>query len=202
MLRTALREAVRQDRARVQIGKISRFGLLEMSRQRLRPSIGESAYQTCPRCTGFGTIRGTESIALAILRIVGEEARKERTAKVIAQLPVEVATYLLNEKRDWVQNLEDQNDTQVVLVANSHLETPHYDVRRVRDDQTDLPENAGVSYALAEAPPEPESPQAILERKGVETAAVGTLKPTKPAPQPQERRQRPVGDNCRLDYRR
>ena len=177
-----LREAVRQDRARVQIGKISRFGLLEMSRQRLRPSIGESAYQTCPRCTGFGTIRGTESLALAILRIVGEEARKERTAKVIAQLPVEVATYLLNEKRDWVQNLEDQNDTQVVLVANSHMETPHYDVRRVRDDQIDLPENAGVSYSLADSPPEPESPQAILERKGVETAVVGTLKPSKPAP--------------------
>ena len=177
-----LREAVRQDRARVQIGKISRFGLLEMSRQRLRPSIGESAYQTCPRCTGFGTIRGTESLALAILRIVGEEARKERTAKVIAQLPVEVATYLLNEKRDWVQNLEDQNDTQVVLVANSHMETPHYDVRRVRDDQTELPENAGVSYTLAEAPPEPESPQAILERKGAEVAVVGTLKPSKPAP--------------------
>ena len=177
-----LRDAVRQDRARVQIGKISRFGLLEMSRQRLRPSIGESAYKTCPRCTGFGTIRGTESLALAILRIIGEEARKERTSKVIAQLPVEVATYLLNEKRDWVQNLEDRNETQVVLVANSHLETPHYDVRRVRDDQMDLPENTGASFALAHAPVEPESPQAILERKGAETAAVGTLKPSTPAP--------------------
>ncbi len=188
-----LREAVRQDRARVQIGKISRFGLLEMSRQRLRPSIGESAYQTCPRCTGFGTIRGTESLALAILRIVGEEARKERTAKVIAQLPVEVATYLLNEKRDWVQGLEDQNDTQVVLVANPHMETPHYDVRRVRDDQMELPENAGVSYSLAEAPPEPESPQAILERKGVETAVVGTLKPSKPAPKRQEEKKEKKG---------
>ncbi|MCH9692948.1 MAG: Rne/Rng family ribonuclease [Gammaproteobacteria bacterium] len=181
-----LRDAVRQDRARVQIGKISRFGLLEMSRQRLRPSIGESAYKTCPRCTGFGTIRGTESLALAILRIIGEEARKERTAKVIAQLPVEVATYLLNEKRDWVQNLESRNDTQVVLVANSALETPHYDVRRVRDDQTELAENAGVSYSLAEAAPEPESPQAILERKGAEPAAVGTLKPSTPAPKRQE----------------
>ncbi len=177
-----LREAVYQDRARVQIGKISRFGLLEMSRQRLRPSIGESAYITCPRCTGFGTIRSTESLALAILRIIGEEARKERTAKVIAQLPVEVATYLLNEKRDWVKGLEDRNDTQVVLVANSALETPHYDVRRVRDDQTELPENAGVSYALADAPAEPESPQAILERKGAETAAVGMLQPSTPAP--------------------
>jgi ribonuclease E len=177
-----LRDAVREDRARVQIGKISRFGLLEMSRQRLRPSIGESAYKTCPRCTGFGTIRGTESLALAILRIIGEEARKERTSKVIAQLPVEVATYLLNEKRDWVQNLEASNETQVVLVANSHLETPHYDVRRIRDDQMDLPENMGASFALVNAPVEPESPQAILARKGAEPAAVGTIKPSTPAP--------------------
>ena len=177
-----LREAVRQDRARVQIGKISRFGLLEMSRQRLRPSIGESAYMTCPRCSGFGSIRSVESLALAILRLVGEESRKERTAKVIAQLPVEVSTYLLNEKRDWVQNLEDSNDTQIVLVANPLLETPHYEIRRVRDDQTELPENTGVSYELADTAAEPEAPQAILERKQIEAPAVGTLKPTKPAP--------------------
>jgi ribonuclease E len=177
-----LRDAVRQDRARVQIGKISRFGLLEMSRQRLRPSIGESAHMTCPRCSGFGNIRSVESLALAILRIVGEEARKERTAKVIAQLPVEVSTYLLNEKRDWVQSLEDRNDTQVVLVANPLLETPHYEVRRVRDDQTELPENTGVSYSLADASAEPEAPQAILDRKSIETPVVGTLKPSKPAP--------------------
>ena len=181
-----LRDAVRQDRARVQIGKISRFGLLEMSRQRLRPSIGESAHMTCPRCSGFGNIRSVESLALAILRIVGEEARKERTAKVIAQLPVEVSTYLLNEKRDWVQSLEDRNDTQVVLVANPLLETPHYEVRRVRDDQTDLPENTGVSYLLADASAEPESPQAILERKAIETPVVGTLKPSTPAPKREE----------------
>ncbi|MBT8087135.1 MAG: Rne/Rng family ribonuclease [Gammaproteobacteria bacterium] len=180
-----LREAVRQDRARVQIGKISRFGLLEMSRQRLRPSIGESAYQTCPRCSGFGTIRSIESLALAILRLLGEEARKERTAKVIAQLPVEVATYLLNEKRDWVRSLEASNDTQVVLVANALLETPHYEVRRVRDDQTELAENSGVSYELAATPSEPESPQAILERKSIEQPVVGTLKPSKPAPKRQ-----------------
>ena len=184
-----LREAVRQDRARVQIGKISRFGLLEMSRQRLRPSIGESAHMTCPRCSGFGNIRSVESLALAILRIVGEESRKERTAKVIAQLPVEVSTYLLNEKRDWVQNLEDSNDTQIVLVANPLLETPHYEVRRVRDDQTELPENAGVSYELADSAPEPEAPQAILERKQIEAPAVGTLKPSKPAP----KREKPKG---------
>jgi len=179
-----LREAVRQDRARVQIGKISRFGLLEMSRQRLRPSIGESAYQTCPRCSGFGTIRSVESLALAILRIIGEEARKERTAKVIAQLPVEVATYLLNEKRDWVQSLESRNEMQVVLVANSALETPHYEVRRVRDDQTELAENSGVSYELTHTPTEPESPQAILQRKSIEQPVVGTMKPTTAAPKP------------------
>jgi ribonuclease E len=181
-----LREAVRKDRARVQIGKISRFGLLEMSRQRLRPSIGESAHMTCPRCSGFGNIRSVESLALAILRIVGEEARKERTAKVIAQLPVEVSTYLLNEKRDWVQNLEDSNDTQIVLVANPLLETPHYEVRRVRDDQTELPENMGVSYSLADAAAEPETPQAVLERKKIEVPAVGTLQPSKPAPKPEK----------------
>jgi ribonuclease E len=177
-----LRDAVRQDRARVQIGKISRFGLLEMSRQRLRPSLGESSYLTCPRCSGIGTIRSVESLALAILRIIGEEARKERTSKVIAQLPVEVATYLLNEKRDWVQSLESRNEMQVVLVANSALETPHYDVRRVRDDQAELPENAGASYLLADPAIEPESPQAILERKAVEPPAVAVLTPSKPAP--------------------
>ncbi|MDH3751294.1 MAG: Rne/Rng family ribonuclease, partial [Gammaproteobacteria bacterium] len=177
-----LRESVRQDRARVQIGKISRFGLLEMSRQRLRPSLGESSYLTCPRCSGIGTIRSVESLALAILRIIGEEARKERTAKVIAQLPVEVATYLLNEKRDWVQSLESRNEMQVVLVANPLLETPHYDVRRVRDDQTELPENAGASYELTESDAEPETPQAILERKAIEPAAIAVMKPSTQAP--------------------
>ncbi|MBT8100076.1 MAG: Rne/Rng family ribonuclease, partial [Gammaproteobacteria bacterium] len=181
-----LRESVRQDRARVQIGKITRFGLLEMSRQRLRPSLGDSSYLTCPRCSGIGTIRSVESLALAILRIIGEEARKERTSKVIAQLPVEVATYLLNEKRDWVKSLETRNQTQVVLVANSALETPHYDVRRVRDDQTELPENAGASYELAEAEQSLELPQAMQERKVAEPAAVAVMKPATPAPQRQK----------------
>ncbi|MEM7501413.1 MAG: Rne/Rng family ribonuclease [Pseudomonadota bacterium] len=176
-----LREAVRQDRARVQIGKISRFGLLEMSRQRLRPSLGESSYLTCPRCNGMGTIRSVESLALAILRIIGEEARKERTAKVIAQLPAEVATYLLNEKRDWVQNVEARNETQVVLVANPNLETPHYDIRRVRDDQTDLPENSGTSYELAQPEEEQIIPQAI-QPKPVETPAIAATVATTPAP--------------------
>jgi ribonuclease E len=177
-----LRDAVRQDRARVQLGKISRFGLLEMSRQRLRPSLGESSYLVCPRCSGIGNIRSVESLALAILRIIGEEARKERTAKVIAQLPVEVATYLLNEKRDWVQSLESRHDTQVILVANPALETPHYQVRRVRDDQVDLPENAGISYTLAESEDEPEITQAMQDKKPAELAAITTVVQTTPAP--------------------
>ncbi len=185
-----LRDAVSQDRARVQIGKISRFGLLEMSRQRLRPSLGESNYLTCPRCSGIGNIRSVESLALAILRIIGEETRKERTAKVIAQLPVEVATYLLNEKRDWVQNLEARSETQVILIANAALETPHYRIRRVRDDQVELPENTGTSYTLAEMDVDLEAPQAVQDKKPVEPAAIVTItaaSPT-PAPKPQEKK--------------
>jgi ribonuclease E len=188
-----LRDSVRMDRARVQIGKITRFGLLEMSRQRLRPSLGESSYLTCPRCSGIGNIRSVESLALAILRIIGEEARKERTAKVIAQLPVEVATYLLNEKRSWVQNLESRENTRVVLVANAALETPHYQVRRVRDDQVELPENAGISYTLADLDTEADVPQTMQDRKVAEPAAVETLTPTTPAPAPRSTRTRGPG---------
>jgi ribonuclease E len=181
-----LRDAVRMDRARVQIGKISRFGLLEMSRQRLRPSLGESSYLTCPRCSGIGNIRSVESLALAILRIIGEETRKERTAKVIAQLPVEVATYLLNEKRNWVQSLESRSDTKVILVANPALETPHYQIRRVRDDQVELPENAGTSYTLADLGEEQELPQTMQDRKVAEPAAIATIAPRRPAPKPKK----------------
>jgi len=181
---TRLREAVRQDRARVQIGKISRFGLLEMSRQRLRPSLGESAHLTCPRCSGVGTIRSVESLALAILRIIGEEARKERTAKVIAQLPVEVATYLLNEKRDWVQSVEQRHEMQVIMVANSALETPHYIVRRVRDDQLELPENTGTSYNLIEAEEDQLIPKAVQPKPPADLPAVASKVDTTPAPSP------------------
>ena len=177
-----LHQAIELFRARVQIGKISRFGLLEMSRQRLRPSLGESSYHTCPRCSGIGTIRSVESMALAILRIMGEEARKERTAKVIAQLPIEVATYLLNEKRDWVQSLETEHSTHIVLIANASLETPHYDIRRVRDDQLDLPENIGASFELVDEAVEPEVPQSMEDRKPAEKAAVGKIAPTGPVP--------------------
>lgn len=177
-----LRDAVKIDRARVQIGKISRFGLLEMSRQRLRPSLGDSTNEVCPRCSGMGNIRGVESLALAILRLVGEEARKERTSKVIAQLPTDVATYLLNEKREWVQSLEENNDVQIVLIANPSLDTPHYTIRRVRDDQTELPENAGASYKISEGDEEESLPTWTGPKTGGEQAAVIAVAPTAPAP--------------------
>ena len=145
-----LRDAVRQDRARIQIGKISRFGLLELSRQRLRPSLEESTQSVCPRCGGNGVVRGVESLALAVLRLVGEEARKDRTSKVIAQLPVEVANYVLNEKREWVQTIQSNYGVEVIIVGDPSLETPNYSIRRVRDDETANPENVGASYSLVE----------------------------------------------------
>ncbi|UCG72154.1 MAG: Rne/Rng family ribonuclease [Chromatiales bacterium] len=180
-----LREAVRADRARVQIGRISRFGLLEMSRQRLRPSLGESAHQVCPRCNGIGHVRSVESLALSILRLIGEEARKERTAKVIAQLPIDVATYLLNEKRDWISRIEQRDDLQVILIANPELETPNYSIRRVRDDQTVLPENTGASYDLRETGDEDAAlALASTPRPKAEAPAVKVVVPEKPATPP------------------
>lgn len=147
-----LRDAVKQDRARIQIGRISRFGLLELSRQRLRPSIGEAASINCPRCSGMGSIRSVDSLALALLRLIGEEARKDRTVKVIAQLPVEVATYLMNEKREWLNNIEAKSSCQIVLVPNKYMDTPAYDIRRIRDDEAGLPENTAISHHIPVAP--------------------------------------------------
>ena len=172
-----LRKAVKEDRARIQIGKISRFGLLEMSRQRLRPALSESNQLICPRCSGIGSIRSVESLALAILRIIGEEARKDMTVKIIAQLPIEIATYLLNEKRDWVQNIESSHNTKVILVANSGLETPHFSVKRIRSDQADLSENKGQSFDLVENLDEQVIPEVIEKDKSVEIPAVGNAKP-------------------------
>ena len=180
-----LRQAVRHDRARIQIGKISRFGLLELSRQRLRPSLEEATQSICPRCSGAGNIRSVESLALAILRLVGEEARKDRTAKVIAQLPMDVANYILNEKRDWVQTLQEANGVTVVLLGNPDLETPNYVLRRVRDDEIGLPENAGTSYKLLT--PKPDISVAYEEVKKqpkAEEAAVSNVLPTTPVPTP------------------
>ncbi len=167
-----LREAVKQDRARIQIGRISRFGLLELSRQRLRPSIGESASVVCSRCNGMGSIRSVDSLALALLRLIGEEARKERTVKVIAQLPVEVATYLMNEKREWLNSIEAKSDTHVVLVPNRYMETPAYEIRRVRDDEAQLPENNAVSHQIPVQPLPPIDETAKRDSATAPTAAV------------------------------
>ena len=141
-----MKDAVRSDRARVQLGRISRFGLLEMSRQRLRPSLGDSAHHVCPRCSGHGTIRGTESLALSILRILEEESIKENTGQIEAQLPVSVATYLLNEKRKAIQSLEKRHGVNLLLIPNANLETPHYQVTRRRPD--DILDDASYEVEL------------------------------------------------------
>jgi ribonuclease E len=147
-----LRDAVRMDRARIQLGRLSRFGLLEMSRQRLRPALSETTHINCPRCGGMGTIRGVESMSLALLRLIGEEARKERTGRVIAQVPVDVATYLINEKREWLNQIEARDKVSLVIVPNPHMETPAYSLRRIRDDEKELPENSTVSFQIAQQP--------------------------------------------------
>jgi ribonuclease E len=147
-----LRDAVKMDRARIQLGRLSRFGLLELSRQRLRPALSETTHINCPRCNGMGTIRGVESMSLALLRLIGEEARKERTGRVIAQVPVDVATYLINEKRDWLNQIESRDKVALVIVPNPHLQTPAYGLRRIRDDEKELPENNTVSYQIVDQP--------------------------------------------------
>ncbi|HCF8066641.1 TPA: ribonuclease E [Klebsiella michiganensis] len=140
-----LREAVRQDRARIQISHISRFGLLEMSRQRLSPSLGESSHHVCPRCSGTGTVRDNESLSLSILRLIEEEALKENTKEVHAIVPVPIASYLLNEKRAAVSAIETrQADVRVIIVPNDQMETPHYSVLRVRKGE----ETSTLSYLL------------------------------------------------------
>jgi ribonuclease E len=147
-----LRDAVKMDRARIQLGRLSRFGLLELSRQRLRPALSETTHIHCPRCSGMGTIRSVESMSLALLRLIGEEARKERTGRVIAQVPVDVATYLMNEKREWLHEIESRDRVSLVIVPNPHLQTPAYSLRRVRDDEKELPENTAASYEIPEQP--------------------------------------------------
>jgi len=134
---TRVREALEVDRARVQVGRISRFGLLEMSRQRLRPSLGETSAIVCPRCTGQGSIRDTKSLALSILRLLEEEAIKDRSAEVRAIVPVDVAAYLLNEKRSALTEIEQETKTRVLVIPNPNLETPHFEVNRLRDDEVD-----------------------------------------------------------------
>ena len=177
-----LRDAVKMDRARIQIGRLSRFGLLEMSRQRLRPSLGESSHIVCPRCVGIGSIRSIESISLSVLRLIGEEMRKDRTSRVIVQVPVDVATYLFNEKREWLRTLEDKSETELMIVPNEHMQTPEYSIRRLRDDEAELPENKQVSYLMPTAPEVAEPGTARDKRPPAEAAAVATLLPATAAP--------------------
>ena len=179
-----LRDSLKLDRARVQMGRISRFGLLEMSRQRLRPSLAESRGSVCPRCHGQGTIRDTESLALSILRLIEEESSKDRTAQIRAILPVSVATYLLNEKRHEVHGIEMRNQVRVVIVPNPNMETPHYEVVRLREDHT-VTTTQDASYNLQ---PESETPaQEVATRAPAvkrEQAAVKAVVPATRAPQP------------------
>ncbi|WP_457669087.1 ribonuclease E [Thiolapillus sp.] len=178
-----LREAMKEDRARVQIGRISRFGLMEMSRQRLRPSLGESAHQVCPRCDGQGHIRDVESLALSILRIIEEEALKENTGRVQAQLPVEVATFLLNEKRQPISEVEQRHKIDVVLIPNKHLDTPHYSIERIR--RQDLPNDGESSYNMIAEPDVAATASQEQQRKRIEQPAVQNIKPAaRQAPPP------------------
>ncbi|MCS2610060.1 ribonuclease E [Halomonas dongshanensis] len=140
-----MRDALKLDRARVQIGRISRFGLMEMSRQRLRPSLGETSGVVCPRCNGQGTIRDVRSLSLSIMRLIEEEAMKERSAQIRAILPVPVATYLLNEKRSVLADIESRQEVRVVLLPNPDMHTPHYDVQRLRDDHLDEEDSQSLS---------------------------------------------------------
>ncbi|WP_294949276.1 ribonuclease E [Sulfurivirga sp.] len=179
----ALREAVKPDRARVQIGRISRFGLLEMSRQRLRPSIEESTQIVCPRCHGVGVIRGVESMGLSILRLLEEEAMKENTKRVTVQLPVDVATFLLNEKRPQLTAIEQRYNLHVLIVPNEHLETPHYLMERIRYNDEEI---KAASYAQKTAPevalPEPREETATQTEK--EAPVVSNIQPSEPPPPP------------------
>ena len=182
-----LREALKMDRARVQIGRISRFGLLEMSRQRLRPSLGESSQIVCPRCNGQGMIRGIESLALSILRVIEEEAMKEKTGRIQAQLPVEVATFLLNEKRQMINAIEERQKIQVLIIPNLHMETPHYEVVRVRSDEIPEGNEDVASYEMAQHK-ELDIPTASTDapRAATEAPAVKSVAPPSPRTKPKK----------------
>ncbi|RBM27178.1 ribonuclease E [Vibrio tarriae] len=161
-----LREAVRVDRARVQIGRISRFGLLEMSRQRLSPSLAEASHHICPRCKGTGVIRDNESLALSVLRLIEEEALKDNTSQVLAVVPVSIASYLLNEKRRSINHIEKAQQVRITIVPNSDMETPHFEVIRVREGE----EQDVLSYLI------PKKLEAMKEAEGKEVVDV-ELKP-------------------------
>lgn len=176
-----MRRALELDRARVQVGKISRFGLLEMSRQRLRPSLSETRAQVCPRCSGQGTIRDIESLALSIMRLMYEEASKEKTGSVQAVLPVPVATFLLNEKRQQILEIERRQSVRVIIVPDTAMDTPHYELRRLRDDETT---EGQTSYKIETSQPEAQEVSATASKEIVrEEAAVKSITHNSPAPQ-------------------
>ncbi|HEY3698533.1 MAG TPA: ribonuclease E, partial [Spongiibacteraceae bacterium] len=178
-----VRDALQPDRARVQVGRISRFGLLEMSRQRLRPSLDETSASVCPRCSGQGTIRDTKSLSLSILRLVEEEANKERSAEIRAIVPVDVASYLLNEKRSAISAAEERTKTRVLIIPSSHLETPHFEVKRLRDDEVE--EDTRLSFEIQpDSAVETESIEAEAAPVPAQKAAVQFIAPSAPAPTP------------------
>src|SRR6056297_1065780 len=183
-----VRDALAIDRARVQVGRISRFGLLEMSRQRLRPSLGETSAIVCPRCTGQGTIRDTKSLALSILRLLEEEAIKERSAEVRAIVPVDVAAYLLNEKRSALTEVEQVTKARMLVIPNPNLETPHFEVQRLRDDEVEGDQE--VSYAVDITVPDAESiSDAHAPARPVQEAAVQAVRTEAPVAPPASRAQ-------------
>ncbi|WP_148863180.1 ribonuclease E [Marinobacter fonticola] len=178
-----VREALEIDRARVQVGKISRFGLLEMSRQRLRPSLGETRSEVCPRCDGQGTIRGIESLALSIMRLIYEESAKDKTGEVRAIVPVSVATFLLNEKRKQLADIEASQEVTLLVVPNPHMDTPHFEILRVRDDEVTAVDRT-TSYQIASDFKEEDTAeiQTAREQPAREEAAVKSIRPAAPAP--------------------
>lgn len=180
-----LRDALHYDRARVQTGKISRFGLLELSRQRLRPALAEASYVTCPRCTGTGHIRSTESAALHILRILEEESMKDNTGALHCQVPVDVGTFLLNEKRIDISHIESRHRVNLVIIPNRHLETPAHEIVRVRHDQLNENATTVASYQMATRPSEEtyQTPSSQADNKPAKIeAAVRGITPSQPAP--------------------
>lgn len=184
-----VKDSLHFDRARVQMGKISRFGLMELSRQRIRPALNEGSHTTCPRCNGTGVIRDTESTALHVLRILQEEAMKEGTASVHTQVPVDVATFLLNEKRSEIYKLEARLKVNVLLIPNKHLETPHYEITRLRHDDERL-EDTRQSFELATPKEEQNYYEKKVEGEAVkrQEAVIKGVIPTQPAPPHQERK--------------
>ncbi|MFM2319183.1 MAG: hypothetical protein RLZZ215_1804 [Pseudomonadota bacterium] len=188
-----LKEALKVDRARVQVGRISRFGLLEMSRQRLRPSLGESSQLVCPRCEGQGHIRNTDSLALSILRLMEEESMKELTGRVIAQVPVPVAAYLLNEKRDSIVSIQKRRNIELTVIPNPHMDTPHFEIMRVRTDDM---ETVGASYTQISEPDETDADlmaERLVNPSPIQQeAVVGNVIPNQPAPQIDRTERRPA----------